>query len=122
MDKIIITSVGILVAALVIINAFFPQKGKKDKLLQEVLNEKNALLVDVRTPEEFKEHFVENSINIPLDTIEQNLDKFKGHEYIIVFCKSGRRSGEAKDILEKHGFTNVFNGGSWQNVKKINKG
>jgi rhodanese-related sulfurtransferase len=80
------------------------------------LIDNGAFLVDVRTPAEFAEGNVEQSINIPLDTIEQNIEKFKGKENIIVFCRSGNRSGQAKIILEQHGIKNVTNGGTWQDV------
>jgi len=47
------------------------------------------------------------------------LTKFKGKKNIIVFCRSGNRSGQAKSILEQHGFTNVINGGAWDNVSQF---
>jgi rhodanese-related sulfurtransferase len=47
------------------------------------------------------------------------LDKFK--ENIVVFCRSGNRSGQAKSILEQNGFVNVTNGGTWQDVNTILK-
>jgi rhodanese-related sulfurtransferase len=78
-----------------------------------------AFLVDVRTPEEFAEGNVKESTNIPLDQVAVNLDKFKGKENIVVFCRSGNRSGQAKNILEQNGFTNVTNGGTWQDVNEV---
>ena len=78
-----------------------------------------AFLVDVRTPEEFAEGNVIESTNIPLDQVAVNLDKFKGKENIVVFCRSGNRSGQAKNILEQNGFTNVTNGGTWQDVNEV---
>jgi len=45
---------------------------------QDISIPKDALLVDVRTEKEFSEGSVPNSINIPLSTIEENIDKFKG--------------------------------------------
>ncbi len=78
-----------------------------------------AFLVDVRTHGEFAEGNVQGSTNIPLDQIAANLDKFKGKENIIVFCRSGSRSGQAKNMLELNGFTNVTNGGTWQDINNI---
>jgi rhodanese-related sulfurtransferase len=80
------------------------------------LIKENALLVDVRTEAEFAEAHVNGSTNIPLDQLPNQLEKFKGKEQIIVFCRSGNRSGHAKMILEQNGFKNVINGGTWQNV------
>lgn len=75
-----------------------------------------AFLVDIRTPGEFVEGHVKGSVNIPLDSVTQQLAKFKGKKNIIVFCRSGNRSGQAKSILEQNGVTNVVNGGTWQEV------
>lgn len=80
-----------------------------------------AFLVDVRTPEEFAEGNVKESTNIPLDQIAVNLDKFKEKENIVVFCRSGNRSGQAKSILEQNGFKNVINGGTWQDIELLLK-
>lgn len=78
--------------------------------------EAEVFYVDVRTPEEFAGGSAENSVNIPLPEIEQNLDLFRDKEKIVVFCRSGRRSGEAIEILKINGITNVENGGSWEDV------
>jgi len=78
----------------------------------------DALLVDVRSPEEFVQGNVKGSINIPVDQILNHLDKFRDQNEIVVFCRSGMRSGLAKSTLEKNGFTNVTNGGTWQSVEK----
>lgn len=80
------------------------------------LCKQNALLVDVRTPAEFSTGSVKGAINIPLNTIQNQLSKFKNKTNIIVFCKSGGRSSMAKTILEQNGINNVTNGGTWQNV------
>ena len=80
-----------------------------------------AFLVDVRTPGEFAEGNVKGSVNIPLDQVQNQLAKFKDKENIVVFCRSGNRSGQAKSILEQNGFNNVTNGGTWQDILSILK-
>lgn len=80
-----------------------------------------AFLADVRNPSEFAEGNVQGSTNIPLDQIAANLDIFKGKDNIVVFCRSGNRSGQAKSILEQNGFTNVTNGGTWQDIELLLK-
>ena len=92
--------------------------GSKNENLATLVNE-GAFLVDVRSSGEFAEGNVKGSTNIPLDQVSSNLDKFKGKEKIVVFCRSGNRSGQAKAILEQNGFTNVTNGGTWQNVNEV---
>ncbi len=80
--------------------------------------QQGAFLVDVRTPQEFAAGHIKGSVNIPLDRVSSQIAKFKGKDTIVVFCRSGNRSGEAKRILEKNGIQNVYNGGSWGNVKQ----
>lgn len=93
--------------------------GKTDNSqLTEAIKD-GAFLVDVRTPAEFSAGSVKGAVNIPLDKVPSQLSKFKGKKSIIVFCRSGNRSGQAKRILENNGFQNVINGGTWQNVKQL---
>ncbi len=92
--------------------------GQSTSNLKSIIEE-GAYLVDVRTPSEFAEGHVKGSVNIPLDTIANNLQKFSNKKNIIVFCRSGNRSGQAKVILENNGVKNVTNGGTWLDVNKF---
>lgn len=83
--------------------------------------QKKAFLVDVRTPGEFASGSVPGAVNIPLDRVEQSLDQFKGKGPVVVFCRSGMRSSQAKDILVRNGYKDVVNGGSWENVREAKK-
>ena len=83
--------------------------------LKQLIDE-GAFLVDVRSPGEFASGHVKGSVNIPLDAVQTQLNKFKDKKHIIVFCRSGSRSGMAKSILEQNGFKNVVNGGTWDRV------
>lgn len=89
--------------------------GKTDNNLTEALK-KEAFLVDVRTPSEFKSGSIPGAVNIPLDKLNSQLAKCKGKNCIVVFCASGIRSSQAKGILERNGFGDVINGGSWKKV------
>ena len=77
-----------------------------------------AFLVDVRTSSEFESGSVEGAVNIPLGDLEGQLDKFKNKKQIIVFCRSGNRSSQAKSILERNGINNVIDGGPWELVNE----
>jgi len=88
--------------------------------LQALIDDK-AFLVDVRTTGEFAQGHVKGSVNIPVDSIASKLPQLKNKKHIIVFCRSGNRSGMAKSILEQNGFTNVTNGGTWEQVSKFVK-
>ena len=83
--------------------------------------EQGAFLVDVREPDEFAGGTAKGAVNIPLGSVATQLTKFKGKENIVVFCRSGNRSGQAKTILEQNGFTNVLNGGTWEDVNRFFK-
>ena len=71
-----------------------------------------AMVVDVRTPAEYSGAHYPDAINIPLDELSKRLDELKPFDReIVVYCRSGRRSGMAERILVQHGFTHVTNGG-----------
>lgn len=86
---------------------------------QPNIDVKKATLIDVRTPEEYREGTVPGAINIPLQEVEQRIADFTNKAQIVVFCRSGNRSAQAADILKKHGIQNVVDGGSWKNVERI---
>jgi len=92
--------------------------GGSDDAIKDAIQQ-GAFLVDVRSPREFAAGTVENAVNIPLDQLREKLSLFKGKKNIVLFCRSGARSGQAKIILEKEGFSNVFNGGTWQKVDRF---
>lgn len=88
--------------------------------LKQIINE-GAFLVDVRSPGEFAAGNVKGSVNIPLETVSSQIAKFKNKKNILVFCQSGNRSSQAKSMLAQNGFTNVINGGPWQQVNQFVK-
>ena len=80
--------------------------------LQKVMvsAEKNkVVLLDVRSPEEYAEGHVPGAINISHTQIKANLAKLLPHknDMVVVYCRSGRRAGMAKDILAENGFTKL---------------
>ena len=90
--------------------------------LQELINSDKVTIVDVRTEHEFAGGRVEESINIPLNEIPNNVDKLKGMQPIVMCCAAGIRSGNAVNYLNQIGLEEVYNGGSWQQVQEmINK-
>lgn len=89
--------------------------------LQNAINKKeNFVLLDVRTPEEVSSGKIEGSINIPVDTVLEKIEKIipDKNKTIYVYCRSGVRSARAVKIMLKMGYKNVFSltGGilSWQ--------
>ena len=80
---------------------------------------KGAIVLDVRTLEEWNEGHINGSKHIVLNTIPENIERIKGFQKpIIAVCKSGGRSQSATDFLSQHGI-DIINGGPWGNVLKI---
>jgi rhodanese-related sulfurtransferase len=71
----------------------------------------DTYLVDVRTEAEYKAGAIPSAVNIPFDVIADNLPTGDRSDRIIVYCRSGNRSGVAADTLESLGFTNVLDFG-----------
>ncbi|MBK7129092.1 MAG: rhodanese-like domain-containing protein [Crocinitomicaceae bacterium] len=89
--------------------------GQSQKNVKEMLAN-GAVIIDVRTPQEFQGGNVKGSKNIPLDRIENEVKKIKAmNKPVVVCCASGMRSGQAKSILQRHGIE-VENAGSWHSL------
>ena len=81
------------------------------KKLEEIMkNNPKAILVDVRSKQEYKEGHLDGSINIPLHDLEKQLEKLPDKQCIaVIYCRSGHRSRQAKEKLEKLGYENIYN-------------
>lgn len=86
----------------------------------ELINHKNALILDVREESEFKSGHLLNAKWIPLGRLTERLGELERYreQPIVVVCRSGNRSGSACSSLGKQGFTQAYNlsGGvmAWQ--------
>lgn len=77
-----------------------------------------AILLDVRTEEEYNGGHIPSSINIPLQTIGKTTEIIKDKDSIIfVYCRSGARSSQATANLKEMGYTNVTNIGGIMDFK-----
>ena len=84
----------------------------------EALMKQGAQVIDVRTPAEFKRGNIKGSVNLPLDRLQSQFHKIKKEKPVITCCRSGARSGVAKRMLKAHGYTEVYNGGGWVELKR----
>lgn len=118
----------ILIAVFTVVMMVWPPinrrlSGIKDIGVMEavqLINHKDAVVLDVREESEYHSGHVAHSRHIPLGTLGKRhaeLEKFKGRP-LIVICRSGARSGTACGILRKSGFEQVYNlsggVGAWQ--------
>ena len=63
----------------------------------------NHILIDVRTPAEFKAERIPSSINIPLDRLERETASLQGRDNLVLVCASGARAKKATQILSEQG-------------------
>ena len=90
------------------------------KNITEILKKEDVIVVDVRNTWEYEEGHVKNALNIPLNEIPARIEEFKKvNGPVILYCRSGNRSGAAVNILRQAGITNVHNGGGIFDMHKI---
>lgn len=76
-----------------------------------------AIIIDVRSKDEFRGGHIKDSKNIPLNALKQEINKLPKDKVIITCCASGMRSASAKKILLSNGFKEVYNGGGWSSLE-----
>jgi thioredoxin len=87
---------------------------------QKLKEDKNVFVLDVRTPEEFAEGYIENAVNININSAEfkDEIAKLDKNKTYLVYCLSGKRSASAASYMRSNGFKEVINleGGimAWQ--------
>lgn len=91
---------------------------KKMNNIKELVNNPSTIVVDVRSSWEFEIDHVPGAKNIPLEEVSTKLDEFKSfNNPVVLYCRSGNRSGMAVNILKQNGITNAFNGGGLDDMK-----
>ncbi len=80
-------------------------------LIQENKDNPNFVILDVRTPEEFLGEYIENAVNLDYysDTFRNDLDKLDKNKTYLIYCRSGRRSENALNIMKELDFREVYN-------------
>lgn len=87
--------------------------------IKALIKDENARVIDVREPTEYKNGHFRKAENIPLSKFQMHVERLKNEKRpIIVYCRSGNRSGQAKQILKRAGIQNVYNGGGISQMKK----
>lgn len=84
--------------------------------LLPALKQQGAALVDVRSEAEFAGGNAPGSINIPLPALGSRLGEIPKSSPVVLCCASGTRSGMARMLLKKNGYSQVFNIGKWTNL------
>ena len=122
MKKLLVLSIVVLLLTACSATDLYELKTGKIKCsdLETIKKMDGYMIIDVRTPEEYEEGHLEEAINIEYQNIveelnEQNISK---DTPIVVYCKSGGRSGQAFESLEKEGFTSLYDLGAMSNCTK----
>lgn len=79
--------------------------------LNDILNKEKAILIDVRSKQEYNEGHINGAICIPSYEIHSEIEQkiIDKNQIIILYCKSGIRSKKAQRILINMGYKNVYN-------------
>lgn len=115
-DPITIVSAGVAIVsgATIVFTQFSSRSGARALSTLEatqLMNSRNALVIDVRSADEFSTGSITNARNFPLETIKQRgteLARFKNRPVIVV-CSSGQSSSQVVKQLQADGFGEVFN-------------
>ncbi|MBI3776908.1 MAG: rhodanese-like domain-containing protein [Gammaproteobacteria bacterium] len=87
-----------------------------------LINRQNAVVLDVRTDDEFKQGHIINSLHIPVGLLASRIKELEQHKShpLVVICRTGQRSTQACSMLRKHGFESLYglSGGivAWQSA------
>jgi len=88
--------------------------------LKEIVNQAGTTIVDVRSPWEVEMGQYPGAINIPIEELQQRVSEFNAFKGpIVLYCRSGQRSGMALQFLKQQGFENLYNGGGLEEMLKL---
>jgi len=117
------TSLIIFILVVVAAALFYFNKIKNSMIppqkFNELLNEESGIIIDVRTPDEYRNgHLKKTDYNYDISSsdFEQKIKKLDKDKNYFLYCRSGSRSGQAKQVMKRNGFENVYNVGGLQSL------
>lgn len=94
------------------------EEGAQPQNIKELIKN-GAIILDVRTTEEYNSGNINGSINIPLNNLNTNLNSLPNkNQPIIIYCAAGARAEQAKQLLTKKGYKNLINAGGYAELYK----
>lgn len=98
------------------------RNDKKLKTLKALVDDDHARVIDVRTRSEYEVSHYPGSDNIPLDALPHHLEALKYETRpLVLYCRSGVRSGVGVNFLHQHGLASVHNGGGLDDMMRLTK-
>lgn len=111
MNPTFLIAIGAALVLLLVVR-FVSRAGSGSRGEVEQLIAAGAPVIDVRTPEEFNAGHYDGARNIPLDDLGRRLTEIGEPDApVVLYCRTGSRSGVAASTLRRAGFTRVVNGG-----------
>lgn len=83
--------------------------------------EQGALIIDVRTRQEFAQNHLKDAVNYPLSELEEHISDLKKDQPIVLYCQSGNRSGRALRKMKSLGFSKLHNAGGLNELNRVKK-
>jgi rhodanese-related sulfurtransferase len=105
-----VTAAVVAVAGWLIVRRFL-KGGKVSQNVVVDLIKAGAQIVDVRSPEEFRDGFYPGAVNIPVGELARRLAELEKDRAVVLYCASGARSSAAARLLRQAGYTEVVNAG-----------
>ncbi|HEX5059653.1 MAG TPA: rhodanese-like domain-containing protein [Kofleriaceae bacterium] len=100
-----------------------PAAKTKDPATARNLIASGAVVIDVRTPDEYAADHLPNATNIPVEDVSARLSEIEAlvsgnkAKPIVVYCAAGGRAAKAKATLDGAGFSHVVNGGGLDDLQ-----
>jgi len=93
----------------------------EQRIAVQTLQRPDAVLIDVRTAEEFAQGALKGATRIETPALAGRIGTLVPEKDtpVVVYCRSGRRSSAAQDVLEKLGYSQVINAGAYHELASI---
>ncbi len=123
-----LTTIIMIVAAVAVIGTFIapgalaslrspPEEADK---IRTLVDDGEAVVVDVRTPREFSHNGLDGALNLPLQQLSQRHRELGDKDKpLVLYCRSGSRSAQAKNLLEQMGYEEVYDLGSVGSAARV---
>ncbi len=85
--------------------------------LSQLTEKSDLLLIDVRTAAEYEAGHIPGAVNIPYNTMPASMPEGSRDKQVVVYCRSGNRSGTARMILTQAGYEDIKDFGGISNWK-----
>jgi phage shock protein E len=108
---------AVVVAALLVVKRLILGGKMSSSVVKQKL-EQGARIVDVRTPEEFRDGAYPGAVNIPLQELARRLGELSREVPVVLYCASGARSGLAARAMKQAGFADVVNAGGLDDMPR----